>query len=194
MPSELPAEFVRNNNEMLAAAKRCIELGQVVPALVLMYSQVDALAWSCAEDSRGKVKANFVSWTEAWLLPHLHRHVPDLAGIDLYAARCGVLHTLTGVSDLSVAGRVKSMGYARGTADAAGMNENIARERPDVGAKFVMVHLDWLHAALGAAFAAIQTAALTDAGLRRRIERAGSHQFVRFPTDAAAPPQDSRPT
>lgn len=180
MPSELPAEFVRNNREMLAAAKRCIELGQVVPSLVLMYSQIDALAWSCAEESRGKVKANFVSWTETWLLPHLRQHVPNLDGIDLYAARCGVLHTLTSVSDLSVGGHAKSLGYARGTADAAAMNEQVARARPDVAADFIMVHLDWLHAALSAAYAALQEAAQADGTLRQRLERAGSHQFVRF--------------
>lgn len=174
-------EFVQNNQQMLAAARGCIEFGQVVPALVLMYSQIDALAWSCAQDTqRGKVKANFVQWVAAWLLPHLRNQVPHLEGIDLYAARCGVLHTLTGTSDLTVSGRAKSIGYAHGSADAAALYEQMVRQHPDVAARFVMLKLETFLAALEAAFADLQSAAANNEEFRARLLRARSSQFVRF--------------
>lgn len=191
MVTELSGEFVRNNEEMLVAARRCIELGQIIPALVLMYSQIDALAWACAEHrGRSQVRANFLTWTETWLMPHLRPLIPTLNPIDIYAARCGVLHTLTSDSDLSVAGHAKDLGYARGTADAAGVNLKVATERPDVAARFVMVQLEWLHEAVSKALASLQRAAVADEALRELIERAGSRHFVRFPAHGSRRPID----
>ena len=105
-------DFLRNNADMISAAGRCLELKQLIPALVLMYTHIDTLAWAAAWQTEVSVRERYEAWVKRWLLPRLSRHAPELTPTDLYAARCGLLHSLTSRSDLSEAGEARELVYA----------------------------------------------------------------------------------
>ena len=57
--------FHKNLGEMVLAAERCIQLRQHLPALVLIYSLVDSLAWAAAGDTQSVVRKRFESWVSS---------------------------------------------------------------------------------------------------------------------------------
>jgi hypothetical protein len=97
----------------IQAAEHCLRQRQHMPALVLMYSLMDTLAWTAADAKRAVgVRRRFEAWISHWLLPHLQLTYPELTAVDLYAARCAVLHSMTDDSDLSRRGKAKRIVYA----------------------------------------------------------------------------------
>jgi len=171
--------FLKNNADMVAAAKRCIELRQFLPALILMYSHIDTLAWAGSAKQKQSVRRNFESWVSRWLLPELSAKVPALTATDLYAARCGVLHSLTSKSDLSAAGVAKEMAYAWGTADALLLNSAIASTA--YSNKLVTLHYNELHTSLTGAIAKFMKSTDSDSALLARLEEAAGKHYVSVP-------------
>jgi len=107
-------DFLRNNADMIEAARRCLEGRQLLPALVLIYSHIDTLSWVASWPSKVSGQRRFERWTRRWLLPHLLHKSPGLSATDLYAARCAVLHSLTARSKLSESGKARELAYAWG--------------------------------------------------------------------------------
>ena len=106
------ANFAKNNEDMLAAAQRCLELRQFLPTLVLIYAHIDTLAWAASEKTRMSVRGNFDASVSLWLLPQLAPNAPEVSATDLYGARCAVLYTPTGKSDLAADGKAREIAYA----------------------------------------------------------------------------------
>ena len=126
-------DFLRNNADMISAARRCLEMKQLMPALVLIYAHIDTLAWAASWQADASVRERYESWVKRWLLPRLSRHAPELTPTDLYAARCGILHSLTSRSDLSEAGKARELVYAWESTAITTMrrdiNDSSSRER-----------------------------------------------------------------
>lgn len=81
------------------AIDTCIEKGYLLPSLILIYSGIDALASLNRSKEKEKVtRSDFKKWCADYLLPESGLNCSDT---DLYAARCGILHTSTAESDLS---------------------------------------------------------------------------------------------
>jgi hypothetical protein len=99
----------------LQAINDCLERKQILPALVLLYTTIDVIG--SLEHPRA-TGPTFKSWVATYMLPS---GLPCSA-VDLYAARCGVLHTLTINSDLRRQGKARAILYAYGPASA----ENLA--------------------------------------------------------------------
>ena len=94
---------------MRAGIKACERAKCVVSALTLIYSAVDALAALTRE--RQEVRATrkeFVTWVSGYLLPELGI---ELTALDVYGARCGIVHTYAPTSDLSKSGEAKLIVY-----------------------------------------------------------------------------------
>src|SRR3954465_9782100 len=87
--------------EMLVAIRKSLSANLSLPPLVLIYALMDSMAWIASNRAAGTVGARFDAWVNRWLVPELKKRAPEITAIDLYAARCAVLHTLTGHSDLS---------------------------------------------------------------------------------------------
>lgn len=68
----------------------------------------------------------------------------DCTAIDLYAARCAVLHTLTSESDLSSQGIARRVAYSWGTAAVGNLKEVTKILKKDV----VSIHINDLNEAL----------------------------------------------
>lgn len=84
-------EVVNGARGMLAGIQACLDAQCLVSAVTLMFSSIDALAALTRPvgqtDTRG---ANFQEWVERFLHPDRRLNCTSL---DLWGARCGVLHT-----------------------------------------------------------------------------------------------------
>lgn len=78
-------------------------------ALALTYSAIDTMAYLAMPDGQDDVtKSDFVSWCDSYVnLGGRH----EVTGLELYAARCGVLHTHSPFSRLSRQGTVRLIAY-----------------------------------------------------------------------------------
>ncbi len=175
--------FHKNLGDMLVASERCIQSRQHLPAMVLIYTLVDSLAWIAEGDIQPKVRQRFESWVSTWLLPELMPFAPTVTPTDLYAARCGVLHTLTGDSDLSTAGQARRFVYAWGTAKASEL-EAIIREANQPS--HVAMHYNDLHTALVRATERFLESANNDPALLARFDRAAAKHYMNIDAPGAS--------
>jgi hypothetical protein len=92
----------------MAAAELCVRFRLNTPALILLYSSIDAASWLSAEDPDADVQAYFVQWVEKYLAP-IDRF--NCSSMDFWAARCGIVHTLSASSRLSRKGKARQIIY-----------------------------------------------------------------------------------
>ena len=108
--------FEDNIEKLLHGIHVCLEKELIIPSLLLLYSGIDVLASLCRPESREFVeKEDFLNWTDEFLLPE--SELPCKA-LDLYAARCSLLHSFTAESALSRYKGAKQLYYSYGKADA----------------------------------------------------------------------------
>lgn len=171
-------KFLKNNAEMLDAAARSTQLRQHLPTAVLIYAHIDTLAWAGSSKQGASVRKNFEDWVSKWMLPELTIETPTLTATDLYAARCGVLHTLTASSDLSDLGKAKKVVYAWGSATAQAANDVIATS--NAAGKVATLHFETLLSALRNGYERFIAAAAQDPVLQQRLEDAAGKHFRTF--------------
>ena len=97
----------------LAAIECCANAGFPEAALVLIYSGIDTLGLlnACAE-TNDATRDTFKDWCNKYLVERLSDvDVNPVTATDLYAARCGVLHTSTAISKLSREGNAREVWY-----------------------------------------------------------------------------------
>ncbi|MFQ2584856.1 hypothetical protein ACK30D_17295, partial [Aeromonas caviae] len=99
----------------------------------------------------------------------------ECTSLELYAARCSVVHNLGWESDLSVAGKARSVFYSFGTD-----NPSLAQEAYDQNypGKFVAVRADDLLDAVESSAASLASKAEIDPELRARLNEAAEKQFM----------------
>lgn len=101
--------------QFVRAIEVCLEEDLWEPALVLMLSFIDACAWLCRpEDAVKSRMADYISWTDAYLLPDSGL---QCTAEDLYGARCGLVHSVTGESDLHRQNKVPKIFWSRSQSD-----------------------------------------------------------------------------
>ena len=78
--------------------------------IILVYSAIDTLAFLSMPKSQEDVqRQDFIDWVEKYL------HFPckeQLTGLDVYGARCGMLHNFSVYSKLSREGKCRRLLYA----------------------------------------------------------------------------------
>ncbi len=82
----------------------------------LIYSGIDTLGWlGSPQGTASASRSTFITWCDKYLVASLSSSdgIP-ITAIDLYAARCGVLHTSTPTSDLSSTGKAREICYQFG--------------------------------------------------------------------------------
>lgn len=107
--------------------------GTLCPASHFSIPQFDVLA-SLERASGEKGGAAFVRWVDAYMLPD--PRIP-CTGIDVYAARCGVIHSFSADSDLSRQGRARKLSYVWGDVDV----EKLRRAAQALNQSIVCVHV-----------------------------------------------------
>lgn len=97
----------------------CLDANMLMPTLILIYSAIDGAAWlSHAEDDNKK--EHFINWVNEWIMPQKKL---NCTAIDLYAARCALLHTYTSKARLTRQGDAKQMCYVYGKATVKEMHD-----------------------------------------------------------------------
>ena len=119
MPIDNFENIAKNMAHMLSAARRCLDERQILPCLTLVYAGMDVMA-SLEAAPEEKVNVSFKRWVENYLLPLTSW---KCTAVDLYGARCAVVHTFTPESDLSKRGKAKVIYYAHSGADVAKLEE-----------------------------------------------------------------------
>lgn len=121
----------------------CLKNGLQIPALVLLYSAIDVVAWLACDDPKAIPKDRFMAWVEDYVLPGSSL---TCSALDLYSARCGLLHTLTPDSHLSNMGEARIVSYYWGTGDHSVIQQTIdASGEPDshVAVRIEDLHMAW---------------------------------------------------
>jgi len=97
---------------LLEAIDLLIEKHLQGPALIMIYSTIDILAWlNRNEDHKDVTKSDFIVWVDKYLLP---ANKLSVSSVDLYSARCSLLHSYTSESSLSREGKAKEIFYSWG--------------------------------------------------------------------------------
>lgn len=126
--------FIKNLTDLDLAIKTCVEARLVLPALVLIYTGMDIVA-SIERKPGDKVGPSFTFWVDRYVLKD--RQLP-CTSIELYAARCGILHTLTPESDLARAGKARHIVYAWGSGAPLDLQKAARRMATDI----VVLHIE----------------------------------------------------
>ncbi len=110
-------ELATNNlivhlNNLIRAIELCIGNQLIMPALMLLYSGIDVISALERKPGMG-TKASFIHWVDSYML----KSKPlGCSSVELYGARCGLLHTASSESDLSRSGKARQLNYAWGNA------------------------------------------------------------------------------
>jgi hypothetical protein len=86
----------------------CLRSSLVVPALELLYSGIDVLGFLASANPKAD-RRSFVAWADSYLDGFLKKK--GIGGLDLYAARCGILHTGMAPSELVDQKRARELWY-----------------------------------------------------------------------------------
>jgi hypothetical protein len=98
------------HHQIKAPIKLYIEHGHLSSAVKLIYAGVDSMAFlSMPPYKQSITKSYFVTWVEQYI--HFAGN-EQLTGLDIYGARCSMLHNHTIESELSRAGKCRKLGYA----------------------------------------------------------------------------------
>lgn len=163
-------EFIKNYVQVVTAIRMCIEKNLLSPALILIYSTFDSYAWMVVQEDVASVRQRFERFVNEWVLPN---HPLPLTAVDIFAARCAILHRLTPDSDLSKKGAARRVLYAWGSGETSKLAAAAARVAPDC----VAVHIEDLANALFDSMLAVEAASASDDAMRRRLETAARQHY-----------------
>ena len=167
--------------KMFEAASLCRERALDLPMLVLIYASLDTLAWAVYGHEIKEVGRRFELLCERYVLP---KSKIDCTALELYAARCSIVHSLGWESKLSKTGKARAVFYSVGEADARSAYAALNIEQPD---KFVAVSADELLSATKMAVARIIQKAEHDSALAARFAIAEGKQYLSLDTKLSEP-------
>jgi hypothetical protein len=111
--------FYKHIAGLIECIEDCLTKRHILPCLTLLYSGIDVISSLEAEQNE-RVQESFMRWVDAYLLK---AGTFRCSALDLYAARCAIVHTFTAQSDLSRSGKARKVYYAWGTADEANLDQ-----------------------------------------------------------------------
>lgn len=162
----------RNLLQLGLGVEACLREKNASAALILLYSAIDTTGW-LASDKRFSTRSSFIEWVDHYLLPA--RPLPATA-TDLYAARCGLLHTLTAESALADGGGARRICYAWGTASAEELQRTL-KQLPEARG-FVALHVNDLYEGWRLGLAAFMDELAGDPRRRQDVLAKGAKFFA----------------
>jgi hypothetical protein len=168
--------FYHHTFDLIESMEDCLSKGRILPCLTLLYSGIDVMS-SLEASSNQNVKDRFTKWVDSYLLTAGSFR---FNAVDLYAARCAVLHSFTAHSGLSRAGTARKLQYAWGTTDDARIDE--ASHRLGI-TDYVCVHVRSLIDAFRAAVADYHAELEAAPERMKRVERAAGLWFEKMSPD-----------
>jgi len=170
-------EIVNGKRGILQGIQACMDSKCLVSAVILMFSAVDTLAALTRpagdQSTNGDV---FKKWATVYLKPESNL---GCSSIDLWGARCGVLHLYSPDSDLSFHGKAKRIYYQW----TAGPTTGTARSIPSGS---IVINVEQLHKAVEGGIHEFIQVVDKDGGLRDQVHGhlASLLCYEPFPTEA----------
>ncbi|MBL1214472.1 MAG: hypothetical protein HND52_14035 [Ignavibacteriae bacterium] len=93
--------------EIIFSLELCKDKGFVLPSLMILYNAIDSAAHLYSSNKSGKKR--FIDWVDKFMIKSEDY---GFTAIDLYSARCGILHTLTSTSSLVLEGKARKGIYS----------------------------------------------------------------------------------
>lgn len=166
------SNIVNSYYQVFKAIDNCITDNLLIPCLILIYSAIDSASWLADETGNASVGVRFQCWVNTWML---NRYFLPCSAEELYAARCGLLHTLTPDSDLSDFKGVRRIAYAWGTAKSYDLQESIEiLERDDI----VAIHIEDLLESFRNGFADFIEQSMVDVDGEEALKNKASIHFA----------------
>src|ERR1035437_9893535 len=120
-PPSIQSEPIEEKfQKLLWVAEACVGARIITPALVLVYSGIDAAGWLYSANPNAASWVRFTAWVSKYLLPAGNLGCTPL---ELYGARCGIVHNFTSESNLSKEGKVRQIIYAWGASSIDTLRE-----------------------------------------------------------------------
>jgi hypothetical protein len=173
----------RNLVEHLDAVEDCLQKRRILSCLCLLYCGIDVVA---SLETGKSTKSTFVSWVDENMLKA--RPLPCTA-LEIYAARCGMLHTFTPDSDLSRSGGIRKINYAWGNSTA----ECLAKSTKALGRTEVAVHVRELIDGFRAGLVSYIEEVMQSPDRLRRVEESSSLWFTHLDQDVVTKFLDGSP-
>ena len=112
-------------DNIIKSIEICLKEKLQISSLILLYSGIDIVAWLNRPVLKEKAsRKDFIRWVDDYLLPN-----PNIKcrAIDLYAARCAIVHSYSFSSVLSKDGEAKEIYYSWGKANIKSLQNDIDR-------------------------------------------------------------------
>lgn len=162
-------KFLKNSFQYIRGIEICIENKLTLPSLTLIYSGIDTFSWVSYGDKLS-VCEKFTKWIENYMYKK-KKLAPR--PIDLYAARCAIVHTLTPESTLSKQNKALQICYASGDANLSELKKLVDEKLPG---KAVCVHLNDLFESFKLGIVCF----LETKGTERECQKRMSKHYARF--------------
>lgn len=161
-------------NELIMGAKFCFQNDLWLPGLCLVYIAIDTCAaLDRPEGATRSGRAEFIAWVQDFLLPE---STFGCSALDLYGARCGLLHQQSPRSELFEEAKVKQLWYVHGPTAVEDLQT--AADKSKVAGRVVVLHVDQLFQAFLTAQTRFAEALEKDSERAARVlERADQHKF-----------------
>lgn len=102
-------------NNICGDIKKAQKSGAIGGAVILTYSAIDAMAFlSMSLKQKEVTKKDYIAWVEKYMSTDENQDY-QYRGIDLYGARCGIIHRYGVESRLSESGACKIFAYNNGS-------------------------------------------------------------------------------
>ena len=167
----------KNLEETAFVISKCLKSKFLNPSLILIYSTIDLLAWlNCPESKLDVQRSDFTSWVDKYLLPESSLRCTSL---ELYAARCGIVHCHSAESRLTRTGEARKICYTTGPADEQILQGKI--DRIGSGDEAVAVNAGKLFNSLLNGIQQFSASLLKDPDLSKRAKRRTEQFFTSIP-------------
>jgi hypothetical protein len=141
--TEAEEQFENKVKKMLAASKLCFDNEFWEAGLILLFSCIDSMAWLWRDPAHPDVTgSDFMGWVDRYMLPSKYL---GTNAVDLYGARCGLLHSMTGESKKHRQQNARKLFYTRRIDDQERVLIQLRMNEPQMP---IFVNVDALHAAL----------------------------------------------
>lgn len=154
------------------AVETCLKIDLTIPAMTLVFVQIDSLAWLTVPKSRRGNKARFLAWVETWLEPESQ---PNYSSVELYSARNALVHSMSSESNLFENRTERRAMYYRHFVSPAVIQDTLQGRQNELFA----INCDEFFSEVKCASVRCLGSADTDDGMRRRLlSRAHSYYFA----------------
>ena len=156
----------------------CLSNHLVGPALILIYSAIDTAGWLDSNEQFA-TRTSFDNWINRYLLSG---NSLSCTAADLFAARCGLLHTFTPNSKLSSNRQARRICYAWGNSRREDLQRTI--DLANRGNEYVAVKVEELFAAWREGVAAFTEELDADAVRKAKVMAKARNFFSSLGTES----------